>query len=423
MKTTSNKLVLGIVPLICIVLAFAGMPYVSRFPTQIIDKLPYIPYLVFTGAIFMGVFFKRHRITLIALLLGLSYIVLHNIFVAPEVTIEHLVALSLASILLPLNMLALTGSRDQQILSVQSFIASAAILLQIVACFWLMQNYLPILIEWLLFSPEFLANVLPQSLPLAVFFAYAIGIVGLIVQVFKKGSVFEVAFLGALIASILSFQVGFGQAGNSVYMLVAGFLLIWGLVHNSYLIAYIDELTELPGRRAMNEEMSRLRGNYAIAMLDIDHFKKFNDTYGHDVGDQVLRMVASKIGGVHGGGKPFRYGGEEFAILFPGKDSKASFPFLSNLRETVDSARLILRNQDRPANKPENIPPRKVPWQEVHVTISIGVANSCAELATTQDVLKAADEALYRSKEKGRNRISQYSTKDYDPELEGAAVE
>lgn len=406
-----------------ITLTYISMPYISHFPVDIVENLPYIPYLIFTGAIFMGIFFKRHRTTLIAASFCIAYIVLHNAFAAAEITELHRVSLSMVGILLPLNLVLLTGSRDHQILSVPGFMSSGIILFQIIGCYWLVQNYLPILSEYLLFTPAALMQTLPNTLPLTVLISYGAGIIGMIIHLVKKGSVFEVAFLGALLASMFSFQAGIGENGNSIFMLLAGLILIWGLVHNSYLIAYIDELTELPGRRAMNEEMTRLRGNYAIAMLDIDHFKKFNDTYGHDVGDQVLRMVASKIGNVHGGGKPFRYGGEEFAVLFPGKDSKASFPFLSNLRETVDSTRLILRNQDRPANKPENIPPRKIPWQEVHVTISIGVANNSDELATTEDVLKAADEALYRSKEKGRNCISQHSTKNYDPDLDGVAVE
>jgi len=399
------------------------MPYVDRFPTEIVEKLPYTPYLIFAGAIFLGIFFKRHRVALIAGCLGIAYIATHNVYTAAELTTHHWVVLSMVGVLLPLNIAFLTGIRDQQILSFHGFFATAVIFLQVIICFWLSQNHVESLFAWLNYSPSSLSQILPTSFPLPVAIAYGLGTIGMIYHVSKKGSVFEIGFLGALLASGLFLQTSVGYPSNSIYMNLSGLILIWALVQNSYLIAYIDELTELPGRRAMNEEMARLRGNYAIAMLDIDHFKKFNDTYGHDVGDQVLRMVASKIAEIHGGGKPFRYGGEEFAIVFAGKDSKNSFPFLSTLRENIDDTRLILRNQDRPSNKPEKIPPRKIPWQEVHVTISIGVAHNGPDLTTTQDVLKAADEALYRSKEKGRNRISQYSTKNYDPDLEAAAVE
>ena len=83
--------------------------------------------------------------------------------------------------------------------------------------------------------------------------------------------------------------------------------------------AYLDELTNLPTRRALKEEMLKLGNRYTIAMLDIDHFKKFNDTYGHTVGDQVLKFTAALMKSTGGGGKAFRYGGEEFVIIFPGK--------------------------------------------------------------------------------------------------------
>ena len=92
------------------------------------------------------------------------------------------------------------------------------------------------------------------------------------------------------------------------------------MIENSYLLAYHDELTTLPSRRAFNDAMMRLQPPYSIAVVDIDHFKKFNDTYGHDTGDvQVLRLVASKLSLVTGGGNAYRCGGEEFTILFPGK--------------------------------------------------------------------------------------------------------
>src|SRR3546814_5904189 len=72
------------------------------------------------------------------------------------------------------------------------------------------------------------------------------------------------------------------------------------VAHEAYQMAFRDELTGLPGRRALNERMQRLGRNYVLAMSDVDHFKKFNDTHGHDVGDQVLRLVASKLSKISG---------------------------------------------------------------------------------------------------------------------------
>ena len=78
-------------------------------------------------------------------------------------------------------------------------------------------------------------------------------------------------------------------------------MIVAAVVHEAYQMAYRDELTGLPGRRALNDRLERLGRNYVIAMADVDHFKKFNDTHGHDVGDEVLKLVASQLRKVGGG--------------------------------------------------------------------------------------------------------------------------
>ena len=72
-------------------------------------------------------------------------------------------------------------------------------------------------------------------------------------------------------------------------------------------------------------------------MLDVDHFKKFNDSYGHESGDQALRLVASRLSHITGGGKAYRYGGEEFAIVFPNKSSEEVFVYLDRMRRVIET--------------------------------------------------------------------------------------
>ena len=122
----------------------------------------------------------------------------------------------------------------------------------------------------------------------------------------------------------ISLQAGGVSPTATSYMATAGLILVGSIIENSYLLAYHDELTTLPARRAFNEALLRLEDSYAVAVVDIDHFKKFNDTYGHETGDQVLRLVAAKLATVTGGGRAYRVGGEEFSILFPGKVSERS---------------------------------------------------------------------------------------------------
>lgn len=179
------------------------------------------------------------------------------------------------------------------------------------------------------------------------------------------------------------------------------------VAHEAYQMAFRDELTGLPGRRALNERMQRLGRNYVLAMTDVDHFKKFNDTHGHDVGDQVLRLVASKLSKVTGGGRAYRYGGEEFAVVFAGKTLDECMPHLEMIRETIATYNIQLRNQDnRPQDDQQGRQRRGAAGaSSVSVTISIGVAERLMEHRTPEEVLKAADQALYSAKGAGRNCV------------------
>ncbi|KAF2389708.1 MULTISPECIES: GGDEF domain-containing protein [Pseudomonas] len=177
------------------------------------------------------------------------------------------------------------------------------------------------------------------------------------------------------------------------------------VAHEAYQMAFRDELTGLPGRRALNERMQRLGRNYVLAMSDVDHFKKFNDTHGHDVGDQVLRLVASKLSKISGGGRAYRYGGEEFALVFAGKTLEECMPHLEVIRESIASYNIQLRNPDRPQDDQQGRQRRAgSAASSVSVTVSIGVAERL-EQRTPEQVLKSADEALYSAKGAGRNCV------------------
>src|SRR4051812_45029006 len=94
------------------------------------------------------------------------------------------------------------------------------------------------------------------------------------------------------------------------YVARAGMIILCSIIENSYVLAYHDELTTLPARRSFNDSILSLQNPYTIAVVDIDHFKSFNDTYGHDIGDQVLCMVATRLAHVTGNGQAYRIGGE-----------------------------------------------------------------------------------------------------------------
>ena len=113
-------------------------------------------------------------------------------------------------------------------------------------------------------------------------------------------------------------------------------------------MAYRDDLTGVLSRRAFNEHLNGLGRRYVIAMLDLDHFKQVNDSYGHDVGDQVLRLAGAKLQSVGKGARVYRYGGEEFVIVFPGKSKDHVLACLEKLRASIASYRFVIRGPERP---------------------------------------------------------------------------
>jgi diguanylate cyclase (GGDEF)-like protein len=259
-------------------------------------------------------------------------------------------------------------------------------------------------------------------LPFATLLAFAAAAVVLLIRYLLLHKPVEGGLLWALAASLLA--ICFGGVGRipTAYFAAAAFILAGAIVETSYMLAYHDELTTLPSRRAFHDALLRLEPPYSIAMVDIDHFKRCNDTYGHDTGDQVLRMVASRLGRVAGGGQAYRCGGEEFAIVFPGKTTSEVMEHLEKLRAEIEAGQLKVRGPDRrqetrgPDRRTQRARSRtrgqairqlaRAPsLTGVSVTASMGVATSGRENPSAEEVIQAADKALYRAKGAGRNRI------------------
>jgi len=146
---------------------------------------------------------------------------------------------------------------------------------------------------------------------------------------------------------------------------------------------------------------------FTLAMVDIDHFKVFNDTWGHDVGDQVLKLVAARLQRVGGGGTAYRYGGEEFAILYAGRRRASVIQHLESMRKSIDDYKVMLRESGRPqhATPGQAAPVSATVNKWISVTVSIGVAERSDRAETPDRVLEASDKALYRAKAEGRNRV------------------
>jgi diguanylate cyclase (GGDEF)-like protein len=161
-------------------------------------------------------------------------------------------------------------------------------------------------------------------------------------------------------------------------------------------LAVTDALTELYNHRFFQEKMSenfclceRYGNHFSIIMIDIDHFKKFNDTYGHQSGDIVLKQVAATIKkNVRSTDIPCRYGGEEMTVILTNTNKEDAITTANKICQAVREREFILAN-----------------GENVHVTISVGVATSNVNGSNPQELIEYADKCLYVAKENGRNQV------------------
>jgi len=356
-----------------------------------IDQLPF--WLLVTAAA-LALQFNRSRLAYLAMLLLLFYAdKQHHLLPSSLSSYTEVIFLGGALIIT-----WFTFFKDRGVLSPHSLVRIFSMIL----CFGIAYGWL-----WGIehFQAEITATS-PLSLPFQLQAALPLYLCGLLVlsRTLWQANLVNTSILITFVIWVL-YDLHPGQLPLSVLFSALAIIYLFTILIDSYFLAYRDELTGLASRRALYNLVLSLGRKYSVAMLDIDHFKKFNDTYGHDVGDQVLKLVAAKMDRVSGGGKVFRYGGEEFTIVFPRKDTDSVIDHLEDVRESIEEYRIVLRDDKRKQNtKAKRNAANRSNKKTVSVTISIGVAERQGG-ETFDKTMKQADEALYRAKKKGRNQV------------------
>lgn len=394
-----------ITPLLCLLLAGFINWYTPSLNGDQLSMLKQLPYILCGLAAFIAILANNSRYLGAAIIMLTGFWLIRAYLQAPLDTEPAGQTFGLISLCAPLLLAALvilpnTGWRHLGFILFISFISIFALI--ITSLF----QWQPLWFAAL--SPElrestFLGLRISNTAGLMFVFAF---IASLSAPLLKREPI-DSSFPGCILFSFITLAWFHVPHISATLFSVSGLLLIINQTHSLLNMVYRDELTQIPNRRALLRDARNTGNHYALAMVDVDHFKKINDQHGHDLGDQVLRAIASKLSQVTGGGRAYRFGGEEFCLLFRGKTADQIIDHLESLRKVIAEYDMTARDhKTRPwtQNKGEKQRGASRRKGNIRATVSMGVADSNTAL-DFNTVLKVADEAMYRAKEGGRNQI------------------
>ena len=403
-----HKLLILGVPATVIIATWFLVPQISTLTPDRQELVLLSPYLITALGMFLSIHFHRSRPFMALLLLIIFYWCSRRFLSGKSIELSLNEMYQALVLLIPVNFALITVMRERGFFTTAGRLRFIFIAVQAIFAYWLFRyNFIDIL-PYIARNYSLLPFLDTMLVPEPAIVAGALCFILITVLVIHRQVPIDSGILGALTAFFIACNWLTDKNIHTAFCSAGAGIISLCVLRDSYNMAFIDDLTGLPSRRSLNETLHGLGRRYTVAMLDVDHFKKFNDTYGHDVGDQVLKMVARIMMDVNGGGKAYRYGGEEFTILFPGCRASDTIPHLEELRKTIAGYKLALRGEERPKNQSQGKGQRGNRRESAHVsvTISIGVAERCENLTTTEEVMKAADKALYKAKNKGRNQVS-----------------
>ena len=406
----------AIAPLAALLALLLCLPLTSALNLSYWQIFQQLPYVLAGVLITLAQMFNQGRLANVALLQACSYALIQTYLQVNLEASERYEMYYWLSLILPLNLVIIRLLPNRRPLSLPGTTYPLMLLLQgvllsqlpaLLEPFTALQNLWATDIVWQAATPPTIQSLLEHGhlglLPLA---SLSLSIV-VLAACSRAPWTNDLALITlALMAGVMFYYFATPRISilvNSLAML----LLFASLLINNHRLAFIDELTGLPARRALMNDLEHRWGRYCLVMADVDHFKQFNDTHGHDVGDDVLRAVAQQLGKAQGRGKAYRYGGEEFTLVFPVADDVRCQAHVEELRERIAAYRLAVRN---PHNRPDSHEKgqqqrgKQSAAQHLQVTMSFGLAQR-RRGETIDALLKRADNALYEAKKRGRNRV------------------
>ena len=391
-------------PALILLAAALAVQFGPYLPASAAGLVLFGPYVVLLLGVAISVWFNRGRafVALSSLFLGYAGYRLAVDLGAGEFAVRA--AFTALALFAPLNILAILALPERGVYQHHNYRWAMVAVAEIALALWIASAgrsslsgtaWHGVLDHWLLSSPP---------TPLAGRVLIAAALAAAAARAWTERSPLDIGTAGALVALLFACEFAAVPGALGAFLSAAGIILLIALLQESHHLAFKDSLTGLPGRRAFEERLTGLGPLHTIAMVDVDHFKRFNDTYGHEVGDEVLRTVATRLAEALPEGTVYRYGGEEFAVLFGGASCDTCLPLLERAREAVAREPFAIRRRLRPRKKPAKPRPKNRRHEET-ITVSMGVAERDRRLGKAEDVIRAADQALYRAKENGRNQV------------------
>ncbi|NAZ97248.1 GGDEF domain-containing protein [Vibrio toranzoniae] len=394
-------------PLLLLAILLAGMNNVILVTGSNIGFASNLPYILLSVAVMLCHTFKQGRMAMVSVTMLVAYFIIQVRLQSPLNTGTTLLELSLLAALLPVTCLLVYAFPDNGVNSKSMLLYGLVLVLFMVWTQLIVSHFhaggFESWSEGILFVVRDFSKL---PLVLVLYSLCLLGLTSILVLVYNRA--IDVVVYSAILLASCTFIFFDVQYISSTMFSLSGTLIIIYVMSASHDMAFNDQLTNIPGRHALEVDMKHLGRKYSMAMVDIDHFKKFNDTYGHDIGDDVLKLVARVLKETTGGAKAYRYGGEEFTIIFKGKYTEQVKEHLQALISEVQNYDITIRNaHERPDDHEVGMKKRgknSKPADVVNVTVSIGLADSTTT-RQPEEVLKLADNALYKAKETGRNKL------------------
>ena len=360
-------------------------------------------------SLFLCLWIKQDKPFFLLFVTLLSFVIL-DYFITHKTDENYytLVAYPLMCILYPLNMYVLTHIKGHE-LFFKSFVKKVAILFfeiffiyiatYLIPSFWSeqtifsFQTALSSLLNSSFGLPLTFANV-----PTLSIFIFCICFSILLYKTFAYIDYLWCAFLMTFFLTFIAFFYTDNPNIINILFLASFGCILLSLLQTSHKLAFLDELTNIPGRRALMAALHQYENDaYTLAMIDIDFFKRLNDSYGHEVGDQALRTISARLNNYPHGGQIYRYGGEEFMLLFAHQRIENVLDNIEDMRKRISTTDFFLRSdkQTEASTRPH--------LASINITLSVGVCQKASQ-DKTDDAIKMADTALYKAKQTGRNK-------------------